>query len=158
MRQSHAAAHQRSCGSGPTLGAINNWCNNFCLLSSISTLGKRKRKMAAAPAFQEIRAESYVGFDSITQQIKHKLLKRGFQFNTMPVGACRTSSLLLCVSASCRTCCFYMLIVSFCRTNRARKVDAHQHHSRIPPHRLQGPVRVGRTRQADDRDSSDLTR
>ncbi|CED83848.1 septin ring protein [Phaffia rhodozyma] len=29
---------------------------------------------------------SYVGFDSITQQIEHKLLKRGFQFNVMVVG------------------------------------------------------------------------
>lgn len=29
---------------------------------------------------------SYVGFDSITRQIEHKLLKRGFQFNAMVVG------------------------------------------------------------------------
>ncbi|THH16143.1 hypothetical protein EW146_g4436 [Bondarzewia mesenterica] len=40
----------------------------------------------AAPEVQEIRATSYVGFDSITQQIEHKLLKRGFQFNIMVVG------------------------------------------------------------------------
>lgn len=38
-------------------------------------------------AEEEIRAESYVGFDSITQQIEHKLLKRGFQFNVILVGA-----------------------------------------------------------------------
>ncbi|KAG6864191.1 Septin Spn2 [Blastosporella zonata] len=37
-------------------------------------------------AADEIRAESYVGFDSITQQIEHKLLKRGFQFNVIVVG------------------------------------------------------------------------
>lgn len=37
---------------------------------------------------EEIRAQSYVGFDSITQQIEHKLLKRGFQFNVIVVGAC----------------------------------------------------------------------
>jgi len=36
---------------------------------------------------EEIRAESYVGFDSITSQIEHKLLKRGFQFNVIVVGA-----------------------------------------------------------------------
>ena len=36
---------------------------------------------------QEIRASSYVGFDSITRQIEHKLLKRGFQFNVIAVGA-----------------------------------------------------------------------
>lgn len=29
---------------------------------------------------------SYVGFDTITQQIEHRLLKRGFQFNVMTVG------------------------------------------------------------------------
>lgn len=28
----------------------------------------------------------YVGFDTITQQIEKKLLKRGFQFNVMVVG------------------------------------------------------------------------
>jgi hypothetical protein len=45
---------------------------------------------------QEIRATSYVGFDSITQQIEHKLLKRGFQFNVIVVG---TSPFLIpCVS------------------------------------------------------------
>ncbi|WVR04312.1 hypothetical protein IAU60_001312 [Kwoniella sp. DSM 27419] len=35
---------------------------------------------------EEIAASSYVGFDSITRQIEHKLLKRGFQFNVMVVG------------------------------------------------------------------------
>ena len=41
----------------------------------------------AAADIEEIRAASYVGFDSITQQIEHKLLKRGFQFNVILVGA-----------------------------------------------------------------------
>jgi septin 3/9/12 len=40
----------------------------------------------AAASVEEIRATSYVGFDSITQQIEHKLLKRGFQFNVIVVG------------------------------------------------------------------------
>ncbi|KAH7107580.1 cell division/GTP binding protein [Auriculariales sp. MPI-PUGE-AT-0066] len=40
----------------------------------------------AAATVEEIRAASYVGFDSITRQIEHKLLKRGFQFNVMVVG------------------------------------------------------------------------
>ncbi|OSD08309.1 septin ring protein [Trametes coccinea BRFM310] len=40
----------------------------------------------AAAAVEEIRANSYVGFDTITQQIEHKLLKRGFQFNVIVVG------------------------------------------------------------------------
>ncbi|KAG8955492.1 cell division control protein [Tulasnella sp. 419] len=39
-----------------------------------------------AAAVEEIRAASYVGFDTITNQIEHKLLKRGFQFNVMVVG------------------------------------------------------------------------
>ncbi|KAJ8092524.1 cell division control protein [Marasmius tenuissimus] len=37
-------------------------------------------------AGDEIIASSYVGFDSITRQIEHKLLKRGFQFNCIVVG------------------------------------------------------------------------
>lgn len=41
--------------------------------------------MAAADG-EEIRANAYVGFDTITQQIEHKLLKRGFQFNVIVVG------------------------------------------------------------------------
>ncbi|KAI6028580.1 Septin-type guanine nucleotide-binding (G) domain-containing protein [Pisolithus orientalis] len=40
----------------------------------------------AAAAVEEIRATAYVGFDSITSQIEHKLLKRGFQFNVIVVG------------------------------------------------------------------------
>lgn len=39
-----------------------------------------------AASAEEIRANSYVGFDTITQQIEHKLLKRGFQFNVIVVG------------------------------------------------------------------------
>ena len=52
----------------------------------------------ATAEVQEIRATSYVGFDSITQQIEHKLLKRGFQFNVIVVGA---SSGLFLVSQTC---------------------------------------------------------
>ncbi|KAF8507337.1 GTP binding protein [Hysterangium stoloniferum] len=40
----------------------------------------------STPAVEEIRAATYVGFDSITRQIEHKLLKRGFQFNVIVVG------------------------------------------------------------------------
>jgi len=40
----------------------------------------------SANGAEEITAGSYVGFDSITRQIEHKLLKRGFQFNVMVVG------------------------------------------------------------------------
>ena len=49
-----------------------------------SQLQPEKKKMAVA--IEEISAKSYVGFDSITQQIEHKLLKRGFQFNVIVVG------------------------------------------------------------------------
>lgn len=44
---------------------------------------------------EEIRAGSYVGFDSITSQIEHKLLKRGFQFNVIVVGASYAGSRLV---------------------------------------------------------------
>jgi septin 3/9/12 len=36
---------------------------------------------------QSVYPNSYVGFDSITQQIEKKLVKRGFQFNVICVGA-----------------------------------------------------------------------
>ncbi|TFK54631.1 GTP binding protein [Heliocybe sulcata] len=40
----------------------------------------------ATPTPEETRAQSYVGFDTITEQIEHKLLKRGFQFNVIVAG------------------------------------------------------------------------
>lgn len=40
----------------------------------------------ATPEAEEVRATAYVGFDTITQQIEHKLLKRGFQFNVIVCG------------------------------------------------------------------------
>jgi hypothetical protein len=56
---------------------------------------------------QEIRATSYVGFDSITQQIEHKLLKRGFQFNVIVVGTSHPLSNLLvaCKQAALHGAC-----------------------------------------------------
>jgi septin family protein len=52
----------------------------------------------ATAEVQEIRAASYVGFDTITQQIEHKLLKRGFQFNVIVVGP--SISLSWCIYAT----------------------------------------------------------
>lgn len=40
----------------------------------------------AADCYDLINPSTYVGFDSITSQIEHRLLKRGFQFNIMVVG------------------------------------------------------------------------
>lgn len=37
-------------------------------------------------AQQAVYPRSHVGFDSITNQIERKLLKRGFQFNVICVG------------------------------------------------------------------------
>lgn len=54
---------------------------------------EEQEKMSVA--VEEIRASSYVGFDSITRQIEHKLLKRGFQFNVMVVGMFAHTSLVL---------------------------------------------------------------
>lgn len=42
--------------------------------------------MTAMPSQPSVFPKSHVGFDSITQQIEKKLLKRGFQFNVMCVG------------------------------------------------------------------------
>lgn len=86
-------------------------------------------KMAAA--VEEIRASSYVGFDSITRQIEHKLLKRGFQFNVMVVG-------MSCLGNSFTP----MLDVydALFRSNWTWKEYLDQHYFRVSPHRLQGPL------------------
>jgi septin 3/9/12 len=42
--------------------------------------------MATTAPPQTVFPKSHVGFDSITQQIEKKLLKRGFQFNVICVG------------------------------------------------------------------------
>ena len=65
-------------------------------------------------ATEEIRAQSYVGFDSITQQIEHKLLKRGFQFNVIVVGE------FLCTTP------FYNCLTLFLyRSNGLGQIDPH---------------------------------
>jgi hypothetical protein len=60
---------------------------NFLLGPSTVLLHSLVITTTMAAPVEEIRATSYVGFDSITQQIEHKLLKRGFQFNVIVVGA-----------------------------------------------------------------------
>ena len=42
--------------------------------------------MMNSPPQASVYPKSYVGFDSITNQIEKKLLKRGFQFNIICVG------------------------------------------------------------------------
>ena len=89
----------------------------------------------ATAEVQEIRATSYVGFDSITQQIEHKLLKRGFQFNVIVVGASPIQYLPYF------TWQFSDLNVSGSRSDRSGEVDTHQHHICITPHRFEGEAR-----------------
>lgn len=43
------------------------------------------------PQQQTVTPSSHVGFDTITQQIERKLLKRGFQFNVICVGMFATT-------------------------------------------------------------------
>lgn len=92
--------------------------------------------MAAADV-EEIRATSYVGFDSITQQIEHKLLKRGFQFNVIVVGACWLSNTLQSKTGTNDHFTYVSLIV-FYRPNRSGEVNADQHHFRVTFDRLEG--------------------
>jgi hypothetical protein len=47
--------------------------------------------MASALNQQSVYPKSYVGFDSITNQIEKKLVKRGFQFNIICVGKLHSS-------------------------------------------------------------------
>ena len=48
-----------------------------------------------AQQMQSVFPKSHVGFDSITNQIEKKLLKRGFQFNVICVGMSCTSLSML---------------------------------------------------------------
>ena len=56
---------------------------------------------ATMPEGNAVFPRSHVGFDSITQQIEKKLLKRGFQFNVICVGMFFSLPLLF---ASYRQC------------------------------------------------------
>ena len=78
-----------------------------------------------AATADEIRANSYVGFDTITQQIEHKLLKRGFQFNVIVVGA------FSFLSVYCASRTYLLRSVPVYRSDGSRKVDAHQHYLRV---------------------------
>jgi hypothetical protein len=111
--------------------------SSFRPLPSFFSLHLPTAALAMATAeVQEIRATSYVGFDSITQQIEHKLLKRGFQFNVIVVGA----SIL--ISQTCwnllKQNIFYFNGVLVIRSDRFGKVDPHQHYICFTPHRLEG--------------------
>jgi septin family protein len=55
---------------------------------------------AAMPEGNAVFPRSHVGFDSITQQIEKKLLKRGFQFNVICVGGFTLLTSLFCFSTN----------------------------------------------------------
>lgn len=69
-----------------------------------AALAEAPAKMAASPQTQQppsVFPKSHVGFDSITNQIEKKLLKRGFQFNIICVGTSRRSCRLRVRIADC---------------------------------------------------------
>lgn len=76
---------------------------------------------------QVVSPQSHVGFDSITNQIEKKLLKRGFQFNVICVG----TKTISCFAAAEK-------LTLNRRTNRPRKVHLDQHHLRLASPELQG--------------------
>lgn len=45
-----------------------------------------------------LQPSSYVGFDTITTQIEHRLLKRGFQFNILVAGKFYKKKLYLSIN------------------------------------------------------------
>jgi len=51
----------------------------------MASLGSPQTAQPPQPP-QSVFPKSHVGFDSITNQIEKKLLKRGFQFNVICVG------------------------------------------------------------------------
>lgn len=85
--------------------------------------------MAANALPNAVFPKSHVGFDSITQQIEKKLLKRGFQFNVICVGTQEALQKLARLE--------YTDLKH--RPDRARQIHAHQHHLRVPPYRQQRP-------------------
>lgn len=87
-----------------------------------------------AHADEITRLNSYVGFDTITHQIEHKLVKRGFQFNVIVVGACLSlgSPPLPTLDGPWALLAGAVLILD-CRPDRSRQVDAHQHHLCLAP-------------------------
>jgi septin family protein len=91
------------------------------------------------PEGNAVFPRSHVGFDSITQQIEKKLLKRGFQFNVICVGMFYFSVGVIC----------FLLTLFYCRSNWSREIYSHQHHIRITPYRLERPS------QARSRDEKD---
>lgn len=53
------------------------WCLRLSFVMATATM---------SPSGPSVYPKSHVGFDSITNQIEKKLLKRGFQFNVICVG------------------------------------------------------------------------
>jgi septin family protein len=94
---------------------------------------------AAMPEGNAVFPRSHVGFDSITQQIEKKLLKRGFQFNVICVGGFTFTGVVVCFS----------LTVLNCRSNWPWEIYSHQYDIRITPYRLE------RSSQARPRNEKD---
>ena len=80
---------------------------------------------------EDIRANSYVGFETITRQIEHKLLKRGFQFNVIVVGTRFSKMSPELAVLGVRRFLTLMLFVGFHRPNWFRKVYVDQHALRV---------------------------
>ena len=70
---------------------------------------------------------SHVGFDSITNQIERKLLKRGFQFNVICVGGCLVDVISL-----------HWLIL-YVRSNWLGQIDSNKYDLCISPDRFERP-------------------
>ncbi|KAL8779524.1 MAG: hypothetical protein Q9213_006893 [Squamulea squamosa] len=74
-------------GAGQPWGHEHEWASDY---EGSPSLALFDLYMAAANVMSQqpspVMPKSHVGFDSITQQIERKLLKRGFQFNVICVG------------------------------------------------------------------------
>lgn len=95
----------------------------------------------ATPGQEEIRAASYVGFDSITRQIEKKLVKRGFQFNVIVVGTCSMLSYIIISRVYSKDIRFLERVLTLRlgvahRPDWTWKVDPHQHHLCVSLDRL----------------------
>ena len=94
---------------------------------------------------QPVVPQSHVGFDSITNQIERKLLKRGFQFN------------VICVGMSPGIVNSVLAVSDTYRSNWTGKIDPHQHNFRFPSYRFKRSPGTRRANPKYHGDSKRLT-
>lgn len=112
-------SHHKSCLQ---LSSFSFALHHSLLFSSLlGSLSTQTTMAMAMPQGNAIFPRSHVGFDSITQQIEKKLLKRG-----------KHQGSLLVTTFQLTQACRIPIQCHLCRTIWSRKVHPHQYHLRFP--------------------------